>query len=84
LLPAARLENVYGDPLVIWVVVGGDDTMEYEVAPATVLKFNAMFELVIVFTVMLSDATAAGVVINGDEVNVPPYPLALDDVIANV
>jgi hypothetical protein len=82
LLPAARLENVYGDPLVVWVVVGGDDTMEYEVAPTTVLKFNAMFEVVIVPALM--PLTAAGRIVNEEDVNVPPYPLAFEDVTANV
>jgi hypothetical protein len=82
LLFPARLENVYGDPLVICVVVGGDDTIEYEVAPTTVLKLNVIFDNVISVEVML--VTAAGVVINGGDVDVPPYPLALDDVIANV
>jgi hypothetical protein len=41
-----------------------------------------MFEVVMVPALM--PLTAAGRVINGCDVNVPPYPLAFEDVIANV
>jgi hypothetical protein len=73
---------VYGDPFVVWVVVGGDDTMEYEVAPTTLLKLNTMFEVVMAPAPM--PLMAAGVVVNEEDVNVPPYPLAFEDVTVNV
>jgi len=73
---------VYGDPLVVWVVVGGEDTMEYEVALGALVKFNMMFEVVMVPAPM--PLMAAGVVVNDCDVNVPPFPLAFEDVTVNV
>jgi len=73
---------VYGDPFVVWVVVGGEDTMEYDVAPMAGVKLNTMFEVVMVPALM--PLTAAGRIVNDEDVNVPPYPLAFEDVTVNV
>lgn len=74
--------NVYGDVMAVCVVVGGDDTIEYDVAPGAPVKFNTILVAVTVPALML--VTAVGAVVNGDDVIDPPAPLELADVIVKV
>ena len=75
--------NVYDDGLlVVWVVVAGEETIEYDVAPDAAVHARLTVFGVAPDTVRF--VTAAGVVVIDDDVAEPPGVNIFTDVTVNV
>jgi len=75
--------NVYDEGLlVVWVVVAGEETIEYDAAP--VAPVHVRLTVVCVAPETARFVTAARIVVIDDDVTDPPVPFTLTDVTVNV